>query len=472
MSDEIIEAPAAEATADLVITTSKKRIKRLFGGTASVDMFFDGNAAPVCKDVKTHPWFIEFLKGKFAGLSWNNGGFSKDSGVPDGGTTENDFLYLGGPGMGWNGIAPVDCNEKQGELCKDYRIASQNVDFWGSHMLLRNMMGAENYIIANIYKGDLPQLFHQITATLPQKSIFIQFGEETGAMNFSNGAAYATQCYAWADAIKAQFPQQKFRFGFFCPTLWNKEKGVSEKAQIWADQILSVKPLDKNKWFVNQYCHGFDMFSFTGDIDHDIADVTHAVDVLMPAFSQTLAKSVFAGMKVFIGQVSAVSFSGMPYNSPVTKNVQYLVNWYARQTKHFIESMRDGLVPYAGQCFIGMNSWINKQLTQNLDFRYVSVMNNLWKQGLKALFVSSIDPEVDIYGGFKDDVYRIVIQNRSGRDIPFPATVSLDGRVIAFTPTKCVGVACAAKNSTTCTDNDAVAHGGFAGFGIWYMELS
>lgn len=47
-------------------------------------------------------------------------------------------------------------------------------------MILRNKMGAENYIIANMLKGTLEQLYRQIDATLPQKAIFIQFNEETG----------------------------------------------------------------------------------------------------------------------------------------------------------------------------------------------------------------------------------------------------------------------------------------------------
>lgn len=456
------EITSAVPTADLVITTSNKKIKRLFGSTSSTDMFFKGGQAPVGLDVTKDPWFTEFLKGGFTSISHGNGGFSRDYGIVE------DSLHIGGEGNGWNAIPPVDCGSKQGELCTDYRVGGKNLDFWNSHMVLRNMMGAENYIIANMLKGTLEQLYRQINATVPQKVIFIQFNEETGSSEWGNGANYANECYEWQAAIEKQFPQQRFRYVFDVPTLWDKEKGTSEKAVRWAAEIASVKKIDTKKWCIRQYCHGFNMWALTGNLEDDIAQIDYAAKVLLPQFTKVISESVFAGCKVFLGQVSTNEGA---YTPQVTKGYQYLVNFYARMTKHWIDSLRDGPVHYIGQCYIGMNSWINKQLTPNLDFQYVAVQNNLYIQGLKACKFSEIDSEVDIYGGYKDRTLRIVMQNRSGREVALPKTFTFDGLQMDFVPVKVIGRACAAATSTNSTDHDPTVKGFLSGYGIYYFEV-
>ena len=449
----------AEGT--LIVTTSEKKIKRLFGSTSSTDMFFKGGQAPVGLDVTKDPWFTEFLKGGFTSISHGNGGFSKDYGIVE------DWLHIGGEGNGWNAIPPVDCASKNGELCADYRVGGKPVDFWNSHVILRNMMGAENYIIANMLKGNLDQLFRQIDQTLPQKVIFIQFNEETGPAEWGNGANYAMECYEWQAAIEKQYPQQRFRYVFDVPTLWDKEKGISEKAKRWADEIISVKPIDKKRWCIRQYFHGFDAWELTGNLENDIAQVDNAANVCLPEFTRTISESVFAGCKVFLGQVSAHEY----IQPQVIKGYQYTVNFYARMTKHWIDSLVNGPVHYIGQCYIGMNSWISKTLISTLDFQYVSVANNLYIQGLKAVQVAAIDPQVDIYGGYKDRVLRLVIQNRKGVAIPVPAEVSIDGTITPFSQRKTVARQCSAVNSTNSTVFDPMATGFLAPFSICYFEI-
>ena len=456
--DEVINAAAAT---DLVVTSSTKKIKRLFGSTSSTDMFFKGGQAPIGIDVEKDPWFTEFLKGGFTSISHGNGGFSRDYGIVE------DRLHIGGEGNGWNAIPPVDCTIKQGELCADYRVGGKNLDFWNSHMILRNKMGAENYIIANMLKGTLEQLYRQIDATLPQKAIFIQFNEETGPEQWGNGANYANECYEWQAAIEKHYPQQRFRYVFDVPNLWNAENGISEKAARWAEEIVSVKPVDKKKWSIRQYCHGWDMWALTGNLENDIAQIDNAINKVLPEFTRIISESVFAGCKVFLGQVSAHEYD----KAGIIRGANYIVSAYARFTKHFIDSLIDGPVQYIGQCYIGMNSWINKQLAPNLDFQWVSVMNNLYVQGLKACKFSGIDTEVDIYGGYKDRTLRIVMQNRSGREVALPKTFTFDGVQMDFVPVKVIGRACAAVNSTNSTDHDPTAKGFLSGYGIYYFEI-
>ena len=63
--DEVINAAAAT---DLVVTSSTKKIKRLFGSTSSTDMFFKGGQARIGIDVEKDPWFTEFLKCGFTSI--------------------------------------------------------------------------------------------------------------------------------------------------------------------------------------------------------------------------------------------------------------------------------------------------------------------------------------------------------------------------------------------------------------------
>lgn len=425
----------------IVITSSKKRIKRFFGGTSSTDMFFEGGTvAPIGRDVLSHPYFQEFVKGNFTSISHGNGGFAQQYGVP------NDTLHIGGLGNGWYAIEPRDCSVMAGELCADFRVGGKPVDFWNSHMILRKMLGAENYIIGNIYKGDLAQLYRQIDATIPQKTIYIQFGEEITTREFGNGANYAAECYKWQEEIERQYPEQRFRFVFYCRTLWD-----SEPAKLWAEQIASVRPIDKKKWCVNQYCHAFRFWTLTGDLESDLAQIEHAAKVLLPAWSQAIIDSPFNGMKVFIGQVSTNEGA---YSPTVTKGFEYLVNFYARMNKFWIDELIAARVKYIGQCYIAGKSWINKQLQTALDFQYVAVMNRLYIKGLHAMTVSELDPGVDIYGGFKGGIVRLVIQNRSGREIPLPATFTFDGVEYPFKVISSVCRVCADQRSTESTEFD------------------
>ncbi len=445
----------------LIVTTSEKKIKRLFGSTSSTDMFFKGGQAPIGVDVETDPWFTEFLKGGFTSISHGNGGFSRDYGIVE------DRLHIGGAGNGWNAIPPVDCTIKQGELCADYRVGGKNLDFWNSHMILRNKMGAENYIIANMLKGTLEQLYRQIDATLPQKAIFIQFNEETGPEQWGNGANYANECYSWQAAIEKQYPQQRFRYVFDTPNFWHSENGISEKAKRWAEEIVSVKPVDKKKWCIRQYCHGWDMWALTGDIDSDVAQIDNAIRNVLPAFTAAIAGSVLSGCKVFIGQVSAHEYD----KAGIIRGKNYIVSAYARFTKHFIDSLIDGQVQYIGQCYIGMNAWISKQNVPNLDFEYVSIANMLYIQGLKACKIQAIDEAVDIYGGIKDGTLRLVIQNRKGIDLTLPSQVSVDGTVIDFAPSLAAGRRCASLASTTSTAFNPADTMILPGYSIAYFEI-
>lgn len=427
----------------LIVTTSKKKIKRLFGSTSSTDMFFKGGQSPIGIDVEKDQWFTEFLKGGFTSISHGNGGFSRDYGIVE------DRLHIGGEGNGWNAIPPVDCSIKQGELCADFRVGGKNLDFWNSHMILRNRMGAENYIIANMLKGTLEQLYRQIDATLPQKAIFIQFNEETGPEQWGNGANYANECYEWQAAIEKKYPQQRFRYVFDVPTLWHSENGTSEKAARWAEEIVSVRPVDKKKWCIRQYAHGWDMWALTGNLESDMVQIDNAINVVLPQFTRIISESVFAGCKVFIGQVSAHEYN----QSGTIRGANYIVSAYARFTKHWIDSLRDGPVQYIGQCYIGMNAWINKSYVPNMDFQFVSVQNNLWVQGLKACSFSPFHPEVDVFGGYKDG-YRIIMQNRSDAEVVLPESLKLDGNDYPFEPSKVVARSCISKTSTTSTEYD------------------
>lgn len=392
-------------------------------------------------------------------MSHGNGGFSRDYGIVE------DRLHIGGAGNGWNAIPPVDCSIKQGELCADYKVGGKNLDFFNSHMILRNKMGAENYIIANMLKGTLEQLYWQIDATMPQKAIFIQFNEETGSEQWGNGANYANECYEWQAAIEKKYPQQRFRYVFDVPTLWHSTNGISEKAARWAEEIVSVKPIDKKKWCIRQYCHGWDMWALTGNLENDIAQVEKAVK-LLPEFTNVIANSVFAGCKVFLGQVSAHEYN----QDGIIRGSNYIVSFYARMTKHWIDSLRDGPVDYIGQCYIGMNSWINKSYVANLDFQYVSVQNNLWVPGLKALKIVDFHPEVDAFGGYKDG-YRIVMQNRSDSGVALPETALLDGYDTSFEPSKVVARSCTAKTSTTSTEYNPMAQRELAPNSINFFEI-
>ncbi len=444
----------------LKITTSKQGINQLFASTSSTDMFFNGSVNPICRDVEKDPWFTEFLKGKFRAISHGNGGFSQDYGIVE------DTLHIGGAGNGWNAIAPRDCEIKQGELCKDFRIEGKNVDFWNSHVVLSKMMDAKNYIIANMLKGDLEQLFRQIRAIPEQKTLYIQMCEETGPAEWGDGMKYATKCYEWQEAVQKEFPGQDFHFIFDIPTYWSKEKGISEKAKAWGEQIASVKPIDKKTWGIRQYCHGFNMWELTGDIEEDVKQIDYAAKELLPAFSKSILSSPFFECKVFLGQVSTNEGA---YTPQVTKGKQYLVNFYLRMTKHWIEQARDEGVNYIGQCYIGMNSWINQKLTSNLDFQYVSVINNLFDQGLKALTISEFDPEVDILGGIKDNVVRLVMQNRKGVAVQLPDEMEVDGVKYPFKPSKSIGRSCTSIDSTT--SMEFTPEESLAPYCIVYLEI-
>lgn len=443
--DEITEA-APVASMPLVLEVSNKKAALPFASTSSVREFVEDDRLALCADPATSPRIQKLITtGNFKSLSWCNGGFAQQVGDPS-------VISIGSynspttPTNGWNAVPPVNPVILQGDLAKTYTKDGNMFDFFGAHNAMRKMMdggnGANSFIIANILKGTVEGVLTQIDCT-DQQIIYILFGEEIGSEDMM-AADYARKCIEWANAIETARPNQTLRFGFYVPTIYLGGKKVEQ----WIDGIFTVygtaeNPIDKKKWFIDQYFHLFKYVELSGNISQDVAEIDKFFATVPQAYSEAIEASKFAGHRVFIGQVSANDFSGTAYSSPVTENIFFLAACYARFTKFFLESFRDEKTKFIGQCYIGMNQWIKKNLEVVLDYKFVRLLNRQIGRTNKILFCSGWNPAgVDIQGTFYDGIYYLTIQNRTGSSIPFPESITLDGVTKPFLPHYCEGVYC------------------------------
>lgn len=454
----------------IVITKSDTPLRNPFASTSSTRMFIADNRAGTCRDPKVDPKLLKFVnEGNFRSISHGNGGFSYQYGIkPD-----SIYQYIGGPdgGCGWDAIPPVNASQLQGDLVKVYTLDGKLFDFFGAHNQLRSQMndgdGAESFIIANIYKGSVQDVLTQIDCC-DQRLIHIQFGEE-GDTSWWTPQAYATKVLDWVEQIKTARPMQKFRWGWDIPTIYNSGKKVQE----WIDGVWQIyAPVaDKDNWFIRQYLHLFQQVQLTGNINTDIQLIDDFIVNGLPLYAKAIDDSVFAGHRVFIGQVSANEYAGTAYSSAVTENVQYLVNCYLRFTKFMCESLRDKGTRFIGQCYIGMNQWISNNLVPNIDFVYVSIQNRLFGDKAKCLYITHPYHDVDMLGTFSGDTYRICLQNRSGEPIPYPDVINVEGFNFVFNPKSLQAVYCTNADSGTPKPYDPNIKRQFEGWSKQYFEL-
>jgi hypothetical protein len=450
--DEILEQPAAPTTTTtpttLYLTSSRKKAGVPFASTSSVREFVKDDSTATCEDI-TSPRIQKLITtGNFKCLSWCNGKFAQQVGDPN---TNSIVSYTGKltPTRGWNAVPPVDPIILQGDLVKNYSLDGYNFDFFGAHNALRNAMGANAYIIANILKGTIQGVKTQIDCCNQNQSIiYIQFGEEITSADM-NPTVYAQKCIDWANELEISYPNLTLRFGFFVPTIYQGGQKVTQ----WINGIFQVygtatNPVDTKKWFINQYFHLFKYVTLTGNVALDTVSIDHFFNTVPQEFSAAIEASLFAGHRVFIGQISANEFPDNPYDGNVIENVFFLATCYVRFTKFFLESFRDEKTKYIGQCYIGMNSWIKKNLEVVLDYKFVRLLNLIINMSGHVLFIEGLDIEgVDKVGTQLDGTYYVNIQNRTANSIPLPDNVSLDGVVKQLLPFACEGVYCLSEDA-------------------------
>lgn len=431
--------------ADLVIKKTSTPMRALFASNSSVRMFYDTlpNKQIVGKDPLNDEWFDFYAEANFRCISHGNGAFSNHYGI------EPDGKYVGGKGNGWDAqlAPPVDCTKLKGDLCKIYTLNNQNLDFYWAHEALRKRLNMIGYVIINIYKGTLEQAYIQIEQ-LDQRLICVQFGEESTTL-WKNGAEYATKAYEWADKIQQRFPAQKFHWVFDIPILWKAKTGVDLVSKNFAESIASVRPIDTQNWCIRQYLHLFYFYELTGDLATDVQLVDEAIKTGLPQYSKAIDESVFAGCRVFLGQVSATEIGDTP---EVQKSKFYLVSAYARITKFITDSLMNGGTRYIGQCYIGTNTWINKYGVKNLDTNAVALQNMLFANGRKGLQIEapvyeSIKDLVDIVGTYDENNLYLCIQNRSSLFLTLPKTITVDADETHFEFVTGKGVTCVAQSS-------------------------
>jgi len=432
-------------------------------------MFILDDRAGTCRDPKTDQRLAKFInEGNFKSISHGNGGFSYQYGVEP----NSIYQYIGSPGQGWDAIPPINPTQLQGDLAKVYTLDAKYFDFLGAHNQLRKMMnggeGAESFIIANIYKGSVQDVLMQIDLC-NQRLIHIQFGEE-GDVSLWTPQEYAAKTLDWIDQIKAARPDQKFRWGWDIPTIYKGGK----KVQQWIDGVWEVygPVADKENFFIRQYLHLFQQVDLTGDINVDIQIIDDFINNGLPLYAAAIDNSVFAGHRVFFGQVSANEFATTAYSSPVTETMFYLVACYFRFTKFMIESLRDGKTRFIGQCFIGMNQWISPKLVANLDFEFVSVQNRLFGPKTMAGYVTHPYQKVHMIAATNSGSLRLAILNVSGVDMPLPVNILFEGNVKPFDPVFTDCKYCHAQDSDSAVSYNPKDIGVIKGLSINYFEFT
>jgi hypothetical protein len=455
MEESIEVAAVATPTTTLILTNSGKKALPPFASTSSVREFIKDDRQALCESLDSPRIQKLITTGNFKCLSWCNGVFAQNVGDPSQVSITNYNNELT-PTSGWNAVPPVDPDILQGDLVKNYTRDGFKFDFFGAHNAMRKQMGANSYIIANILKGTIQGVLTQIDCC-DQQIVYIQFGEEIGADEMS-APAYAQKCIDWSSALQLARPTFDLRFGFFVPTIYQGGKKITQ----WIDGIFSVygtaaNPVDTKKWFINQYFHLFKYITLTGNPAMDVPLLDQFFSTVPQAFSQAIEASKFAGHRVFIGQISANEFPDNPYDGNVIENTFYLASCFARFTKYFLETFRDGGTKYVGQCYIGMNSWIHDNLQVVLDYKFVRLINMLIGRKRQILYTDGWAPAgVDIVGTIDtgDGAYYLNIQNRTANPIPLPDNVSLEGVAKSFAPYGCEGVYCATDDAKTGTEYD------------------
>jgi len=428
------------------IQTTNVLIPEYMGTGGSTDMF-------IVNDPLNKAFRDKLQAGNFTGLIHSEGHYS-----------EYFHWVLGSKkGNGWNPLQPVDpkyCDILQGELCTSYAR-----DFSVSWDTLCKLMQLKQVYTLNIQEGTLQELYHAIDLMSKQSTIVLIYGQEAMSAKYPKltSKTYPPKFYSWIDSVQLKYPNKVFYHLADIKTVDNPSK-----LPIWTSDFKAYRPVDSNKVGIRQYSHGFDLYTLTNSIS-DTAAYTNAIQVTLPQQLEDI-NTIFPGSNIFFTQFSTgVPDYAIGSNGNKVKVMGRCLDmfYYLRAEKYWIEANTKGEANILGANIIGL-----KNLMNVLDFKWLGIINNMYStERYSTLITHTLGTQVDILGGYKDGVYSLVIQNRSGKNVKLPEYFLLNGKYTKVNYIKSTGY-----YSDKLTDNfgqpyDALQNKELLPFSITYIEL-
>lgn len=365
---------------------------------------------------------------------------------------------FGTKGNGYNATKPAPCEIMNGDLCKSFPR-----DFNLSWIDLMNVTGGKPIYTCNIARGTLEELYYVIDR-LPDLKI-IMYGQELPsgdpAYRVLDSKSYPKKFYEWVDSVKKHYPNRTF---YHCSDM----PDIGGKKTVWVGDFLDYKKLPLGSC-LRQYSHGFTNYTLTGNITNDSSQYTYAVTTSLYKEMDLINES-FPNCGVFFSQFS----TGVPgYAVGTNGNMVELqsrcidVMYYLRAENVWINATRDGTFNVLGANFIGI-----KNLMQTLDFKWQGVKNNLYSEPRYATYLThTMGSQVDVVAGYGNGEYAVIIQNRSGKEVPLPAYWNLDGKIVKPVYISGSGEVCNELGSKTSSSFNPLTKGSLAPFCIVELEV-
>lgn len=444
-----------EGLAGISLNTTKSLIPEFMGCGGTNEMF-------VVND-PTNSQFIDFIKtGNFSTWIHTEGAVSKWARWKE---------PFGTKGAGINAKKPANISEEQfcklmaGDLCKTY-----SRDFNLSWLELCQKTEAKAIYTHNMQRGTLPELWYAIDQFPSQEVMPICYGMEgkSGEYLVLTPETYPAEFYRIMDSVVKKYPNRKF---YHLADMRDIYLGTNGKYNKWVQSFINYRPIDSNKVGLSPYLHGFDAYGkLTGDPVKDSALYTKGIELYLPEIIDQI-EVPFKGCPLFVAQFSTglpSYVSGLPGNTgPKVTGRCVDMFYYLRGEKVMVERTAMGNSNFIGSSIIGL-----KLMFYDLDFKWLSVINNLYLTPRYYVNTTSLGPGIDILAGYADNVYSMVIQNRTGRDIQLPKYFELDGKVVSPTYNKFQGYYCTDLSSTTGSEFNPLINNTLKGFSVVYLEFN
>lgn len=428
------------------IQTTNVLIPEYMGTGGSTDMF-------IVNDPLNKAFRDKLQAGNFTGLIHSEGHYS-----------EYFHWILGSKkGNGWNPLQPVDpkyCDILQGELCTSYAR-----DFSVSWDTLCKLIQLKQVYTLNIQEGTLQELYHAIDLMSKQSTIVLIYGQEAMSAKYPKltSKTYPPKFYSWIDSVQLKYPSKVFYHLADIKTVDNPSK-----LPVWTSDFKAYRVIDSNKVGIRQYSHGFDLYTLTNTVS-DTSAYTKAVQSTLPQQLKDI-NSIFPGCSIFFTQFSTgVPDYAIGSNGNKVKVMGRCLDmfYYLRAEKFWIESNTKGEANILGANIIGL-----KNLMNVLDFKWLGIINNMYiTERYSTLITHTLGTQVDILGGYKDGMYSLIIQNRSGKSIALPEYFLIDNKYTKVNYIKSVGYYSEKLTDTFGQPFDVLQTKVLLPFSITYIEL-
>lgn len=397
---------------EMTITDIGTPVNRFLWGGTVADLAYTGSL----QDCKAEGRITtgEPIYGLIKGFNWHFISYSEGQASQVDWCRINDTLVtrvcVKGEKTGYNCNSPLAI---KGACNCTYKVDGKCLDFFNDAVALKTKLGAKGVVTINVESGtpteQLDQLAWKIKRFNPS---FIILGQEENAKDghFKGDASkYLDACKPLIDFTRATYPNITI-VGDAAPIQSTAKNNV-----VWNKTLFSSHLFDA----FDIYAQLDELTEFNGDISHDTTELNKVRTILKERVDSQV---VLSGVPVFVSQINAsetFSDAGSVVYEGQFMPAPYIFSVYEEllSNPNVIGGIWQTIKNVTGKNTLDVNGQV------------LYAIGSLFTEEATSISISQ-KSGVTIYGVKSESTYKLILVNKTGRNITLPKTLSLDGKII------------------------------------------